>query len=181
MEYGGDDSIDVDAKGFGVMLDTNLSGQNVFNYRLSIGYNELDISYGNDFYSVDLDGHRITIDNTFGFGIVKAENIRLWIGPQVHLDFSSWDETIGGTYLEKDNVNVIGYGVGVVTGANFHIPRVGSICPELGIRLQGNVTDTYEERYSYYDGWVWRHDENEIDYSYNETVVFFKLSFLFGQ
>ncbi len=166
-EYGA--SIDIDTKGFGFVFDSNVTKRDLFNYRLHIGYSDLDIPYG-------FDGYRISIDNTFGFGIIKNENFRWWIGPHLHLSYSNWDTPIGGSYYEEDSVDFFGVGTGVVTGMNFNLPRVVSICPELGLRYQYNASDTYEEtRYSssgyyYYD---------EQDYSYDEWVFFLKVNLLF--
>ncbi len=167
-----DESVDIDTKGFGFVFDSNVTTPQVFNYRLHIGYSDLDIPYG-------FDGYRITIDNTFGFGIIKNENFRWWIGPHLHLNYSNWDTPIGRYDVEKDSVNFFGIGTGVVTGMNFHLPRVVSICPELGLRYQYNASDTYEEerRYSSYYGDYY--DEYEEDYSYDELVFFLKVNVLF--
>ena len=196
---GDDGDIDVGVAGFGVVMDTNLSRNRVFNYRLSLGYNTLD-------YPDEIDGWRVSLDNTFGFGIVKTDRFRLWIGPQLHLSYGKmeiplyengysyyyydYDNYFGDYYDElTDDVDVVGYGLGLVTGANINLPRVGSFCAELGVRYQGNATDTYEEEryvsdYYYYNGNYYSSGYNEeytVDYSYDETVVFFKLSFMFGK
>lgn len=168
------DSIDVDAVGFGFVMDTNLSGQNVFNYRMSVGYANLDVP---DSVGPDVDGDRISMDHTFGFGIVRNENMRFWIGPQIHLDYSKWDIPLGSELLSKDSVDFLGFGFGAASGMNFHIPNAGSICPEFGVRYQLNFSDRYEE--TYYDGYYVYF--NEVDYSYTETVVFFKISYMFGE
>lgn len=160
------ESIDIDTKGFGFVFDSNVTKPQVFNYRLHIGYSDFDIPG-------DYDGDRITIDNTFGFGIINNENLRWWVGPHLHLNYSNWDMPIGGSYYEKDSVDFFGIGAGVVTGMNFHLPKVVSICPELGLRYQYNVSDTYEE-YSYYDS-----SSYEQDFSYDEVVFFVKVNLLF--
>lgn len=159
------ESIDIDTQGLGFVFDSNVTKPQAFNYRLHIGYSDLDIPY-------DFDGYRITIDNTFGFGIINNENFRWWIGPHLHLNYSNWDRPIGGTYYEKDSVDFFGIGTGVVTGMNFHLPGVVSICPELGLRYQYNASDTYEE---YYDSYYYY----EQDFSYDEVVFFVKVNLLF--
>lgn len=168
------DSIDVDAFGLGFVMDTNLSGQNVFNYRMSVGYANLDIP---ESVGTDVDGDRISMDHTFGFGIVRNEAMRFWLGPQIHLDYSNWDIPLGSELLSKDSVNFFGFGFGAVAGMNFHIPNAGSICPEFGVRRQLNFSDKYEETYYWYGSYYY----DEVDYSYEETVVFFKISYMFGE
>lgn len=186
---GDDGDIDTDISGFGFVMDSNLSKPKLFNYRFSLGYNTVD-------YPDEIDGWNVSLDNTFGFGIVKTDRFRLWIGPQIHLSYGKMEIPLyddGYSYYYSfydsdyydeitDDVDVIGYGIGLVTGANFNLPRVGSICAELGARYQGNVTDTYEEEVSYYYGYGYGYSyEETVDYSYDETVIFFKLSFMFGK
>lgn len=164
-----DASANVDAKGFGFVFDSNVAEPQTFNYRLHIGYSELDIPN-------DIDGYRITFDNTFGFGIIKNENFRWWIGPQLHLNYSNWDMPIGSQYLEKDSVDFIGVGTGVVTGMNFNLTKVVSISPELGLRYQYNYSDTYEERRYSSSGYYYYEEQ---DYAYDEWVFFLKVNLLF--
>jgi hypothetical protein len=166
-----DVDVDVDTVGFGFVLDTNVSRDNVFNYRLHFGYNALDIGIPGS----NIDGYRIMLDNTFGFGIIRMENFRWWMGPQLHLNYSNWDIPIGGDYFKKDSIDFFGMGIGIATGMNFNLPGIVTISPELGIRYQYNWSDTYEEhRYSYYNYYY-----DEQDFSYDEWVVFTKISLLF--
>lgn len=185
------DAADMEVNGFGIMMDTNLSTPMFFNYRLSMGYNSMDLPSGND-------GWRVSMDHEFGFGMLQTEGLRVWFGPQLHLSYGRWEvarfNDAGGyeeyaSYLDEyygdttDDVKVFGVGVGAVLGANLNLPSVGSFCSELGVRYQTNVTSdatTYTDE----DGLGWGYsyqDPNEMDYSYDETVVFFKISFLFGK
>lgn len=164
-----DEDVDVSKTGFGFVLDSNVSKRSVFNYRLHVGFN--DMSVEPETADFDIDGSSISIDNAFGFGLVRTDDFRLWLGPEVHLEYASWDMPIAW----KDDIDFIGFGLGVVLGANFNLPGVVSICPELGLRFQANESDTYEETYyngSYYTTYT-------EDYSYEETVVFARLSLLF--
>ncbi|MFO8111042.1 MAG: hypothetical protein R6T92_00885 [Desulfosalsimonadaceae bacterium] len=171
-----DESIDIDARGFGFVFDSNATTSQLFNYRLHIGYSKLDIPGGTLDIPYRIDGYRITIDNTFGFGIIKNENFRWWIGPHLHLSYSYWDTPIGRYDWRKGNVDFFSVGTGVVTGMNFNLPKVVSICPELGLRYQYNDSDTYEERRYSSSGY---YDYEEQDFSYDEWVVFLKINLLF--
>ncbi len=163
------EDVDVTKTGFGFVMDSNVSKRSVFNYRLHVGFN--DMSVEPETADFDIDGNSISIDNAFGFGLVRTDDFRLWLGPEVHLEYATWDKSIAW----KDDIDFIGFGLGVVLGANINLPGVVSICPELGFRFQANESDTYEETYyngSYYTTYT-------EDYAYEETVVFARLSLLF--
>jgi hypothetical protein len=168
------DSIDVDTVGYGFVMDTNLSDPKPFHYRMSLGYSKIDVP---ESVANDVDGYKISWDHTFGFGVVANENMRFWLGPQIHFDYSNWDIPIGRTLRSKYSVDFFGVGVGLATGVNAHIPNAGSICPEIGVRYQWNVSDKNEETRFYGNSSYY----NEADYSYAETVIYLKLSFMFGE
>ena len=187
--YDCDDEFEVEACGFGFVFDTNVSKDAVFNYRLQIGYSGLDADNdsGWDYSSRhdEFDGYRISFDNTFGFGIVKTSNFRLWLGPQIHLNYSNWDMSVGDdTYdIGDDSLDVFGFGTGFVLGMNFNLPGVVSICPEIGIRYQYNWADSDDEEttYCYHygsDSYCYDADIDQ-DFSYDEWLVFFKINLLF--
>ena len=67
---------------FGFILDTNLARDSVFNYRLNVGLGALDAE---DDFGTALELGGVTVDNTFGFGVVRSKSFRLWIGPQIRI------------------------------------------------------------------------------------------------
>lgn len=210
-EYLDKDS-DIDVTGLGIVMDTNLSRPRLFNYRLNLGYNWLD--------GEGRDGWRVSLENTFGFGIIKKEKFRFWLGPQLHLSGGEMDITpiISSDFLAKlyadyssgpggnpesvtdnysfngfatESASFYGLGLGFVTGANFQLPRVGSVCVELGARYQYNAVE-YIDIYSietdkvYYENGqtgertimdLW----GDASYDYEETVIFMKVAFMFGR
>lgn len=95
--------------GAGFVLDTNPLGEGIFNYRLDVGY-------AHTFDSPDLISslNGVAVNNSFGFGIVRREDFRLWIGPALGLgaDFISGG---GGSSA------VLSVGGGVQAGANLAI------------------------------------------------------------
>jgi len=64
--------------GAGVIFDTNLASDKLFNYRAKFGAEKYTVSR-----ETDIDMARVHFDNIFGFGIVRTKMLRWWIGPQV--------------------------------------------------------------------------------------------------
>jgi hypothetical protein len=105
---------DRDQYGVGFLLDTNASKDTLFNYRLNVGYqrtNEVDRPTGQQ---LNLNG--LMIRNTFGFGLVRTERMRFFLGPVIRLGFQFPDTGSSG-------VDVFDFdaGVGVALGLNFHV------------------------------------------------------------
>ncbi|MDL1968971.1 MAG: hypothetical protein LWW97_10630 [Deltaproteobacteria bacterium] len=152
-----------DAKfsGYGFIFDTAVAKDEVFNYRLQIGYEDaeydIDSVYDGDLHidisdfvgNFKLDIDRFVIDNTFGFGIVRKENFRIWIGPQLRIGYMSGDGTmtlIDGTKLNLDFDDGLVLGLAPVIGVNFNFINNLTIGVDLGYRFNffvGSVDKTY--------------------------------------
>jgi len=78
--------------GFGLMYDTNVGENKLFNYRLGLEYIKVGIDsiQGN---TSSTSNSRFDIVNTLGFGVVRTENIRFWIGPRINIAYNG---SIGG-------------------------------------------------------------------------------------
>jgi hypothetical protein len=70
--------------GGGIVLDTATAMDELVNYRARIGYSSV-VNNGSPFFT-RYGMHRVTWSNTFGFGLVRKRNIRLWLGPQIAFD-----------------------------------------------------------------------------------------------
>jgi hypothetical protein len=149
-------------------MDTRVARAGVFNYRLNLGYESVDYGFDNDEKF-----SRISLDNTFGFGVLQTRIVRLWLGPQVRLAYMRY-------YYEYDSgngsseINLVGLGLAPVFGANFNLGSVISICPELGYRFEFYGG---QESYNYDDGFYSSSDE--IDYVSVNREFFIKLSIIF--
>jgi len=120
----------------GLVFDTAVAKDKLFNYRLNIGYEKLTAKPGEGMISYDLNG--VVIDNDFGFGLIRNERIRFWAGPEVRLQYLSGRATIGG--IDLWNINLFGVGIGPVIGLNYNF---GSI---VTLGLKGGYL------YNYYTG-----------------------------
>jgi hypothetical protein len=67
----------------GFILDTNTGGTGIFNYRMKIGGGAY-VKYERE---MDLKISKVDMENTFGFGIVRKEKIRFWIGPSIGVNY----------------------------------------------------------------------------------------------
>lgn len=104
---------DIDYKsavGFGLVYDTNVGNDTLFNYRLGL-----------ERLSLERDGFngpnftQYNIVNTFGFGVVRTNNIRLWVGPRIILGVMS--ASGDGGYSETSTE----FGFAPAVGLNYNL------------------------------------------------------------
>ena len=68
--------------GGGIVIDTAVAEDRLFNYRFTAGYELFCIKYpGSIFTENPID--RFSMSHTFGFGLLRNQNVRLWIGPRL--------------------------------------------------------------------------------------------------
>ena len=66
--------------GGGLIMDTNVAGDSLLNYRFTFGYQQYRIpDFGTEYM------HGICMSHTLGFGLVRTRFVRLWIGPQLRV------------------------------------------------------------------------------------------------
>lgn len=115
----GDVDYDEDHFGGGFSVDTNVAADRLFNYRLDVGYQHVEGDYG--LYG-KTDGDGIVLDNAFGFGVLRNERVRVWLGPAVRFSFDFFDDV-----PVFDNVFKFGVGLGPEIGVNLHTGDLVSI------------------------------------------------------
>jgi hypothetical protein len=136
--------------GGGLVFDTNLAGNSLFNYRMELGVSNIHSNYEADtpIYGVYTtkyeDSIAISSVNYFGFGIVRSQYVRFWLGPQL---------TFGGTVT-----NLTGFyaGLGVALGLNFNFGDVFTLAVTGSGRYLFSIRDYTEgsSKYiSYGLGW----------------------------
>jgi hypothetical protein len=106
--------------GGGLVLDTCVAKNDLFNYRLGLGYQR-------DLKNYDLPTHKFSMNNYFGFGIVRTSAVRWWVGPEIGFRYYY----IGNDHGSKSEV---GGNAGLVTGLNFNIGDVFTIGIDGGFR-----------------------------------------------
>jgi len=129
----GDLDVDVGRFGVGFVFDTAVAKDKLFNYRLNAAIVGVDLELTSDRFpgdNADVDLVGLALDNTFGFGVLRSEKVRLWIGPRVRVGFYTGD-------VEDDDVTAAEFGIGGVFGANFHVSPVVSLGVETGFMISG--------------------------------------------
>jgi hypothetical protein len=155
-----DFDVDNDHASFGFVLDTAVAKDTLFNYRLSLGYEQ---TTSTDEWGDDLDLSGLVIDNDFGFGVVRNEKVRLWVGPEVRLSFLSGD-------LPTHDVTAFGFGIGPVVGLNLNLGDVAALGFKLSYLFNSYGADMSAKNSNlYYDG----------SYSMTENLVTANVALIF--
>jgi len=115
--------------GFGLIIDSNLSKNDILNYRFKIGYERLYADYKNNTSSFMYHSSHI-----FGCKIIRNDLFRLWIGPQIGINYYYLKNKIKNgfiidpVYLITSNgmfksntirFNFLNINSGIVIGSNF--------------------------------------------------------------
>jgi hypothetical protein len=146
--------------GGGFIFDTAVSTNTLFNYRACFAYNWTRATAYTppEYYLVskiippdNQDLNQIKLINSFGFGLIRNETMRLWLGPQLNFFYTWGDTTILGRYgtwniNRKDTMSIGGVGFGFVLGVNFNFTGLVSLATEAGLRLNiagGSTYGTY--------------------------------------
>jgi hypothetical protein len=132
--------------GFGLMMDTNLSSDKRFNYRLHAGYSLVHINNKNNNesnYTVyDISGKEKYFYNSFGYGLIRNESIRFWLGLQVGFGEIDGKYDLPASMKEETNdFSVLFYSIGIIVGINFNIGEFITLGLDGGLR--------YPECYAY--------------------------------
>ena len=154
---------DTSHAGFGFVLDTAVAKDKLFNYRFQIGYEQFEDKPTGSSRKLKMDS--LVIDQDFGFGLVRNDRIRFWLGPELRVSFS------GGTpdgYSDFDVV-LFGLGLGPVMGINVHTNSRLSLGFKVGymaMTYTGVGDDTSSAN-------------NDVDYNVDEGYTFVNFSMLF--
>lgn len=146
--FGGPDttnSFDETRWAAGLMYDTNVRQDRLFNYRLGISYQNMKASSGNE--SIDL--HGVSFDNDFGFALIRNEVMRLWAGPEVRMEYVEGKIRDANGRFHDNNT---AFGIAPVVGANIHLNEDFSLCLKGGYMfLEGvRIFSGWEERYGFF-------------------------------
>jgi hypothetical protein len=104
----------------GFTYDSNLAADRLFNYRMSLNLQlvEQELSLGP--ISADIDGTGFSLNQLFGFGLIRTKNVRVFVGPTIHLGVTIFDDEQAGVDIEE--VLVVA-AIGPEVGVNLHLGR----------------------------------------------------------
>lgn len=128
--YEYDRDVDVARGGIGLIFDTTVAKNRLFNYRLNIGSEavEYDIDGGGTFETTGW-----FMSHDFGFGLIRKKNLRLWAGPEVRLSYSEGE-------LENDSsteLHMATFGIGPVVGLNLNFGKKLTLALKVGALSMG--------------------------------------------
>jgi hypothetical protein len=155
-----DTSSDTSHLGVGFVLDTATDIDRLFNYRFQVGYERFTDERNNT--SQKLEFGSLVIDQDFGFGIVRNDSLRFWLGPELRLSISATSEN------NYDHV-LFGIGLGPALGINFHTGSNVSLGLKGGYMIMS------------YGGGAAASDSNnqsDLTYTVDEDFLFFNFAVL---
>ena len=117
---------------FGFVLDTNVSIDSIFNYRLQLGIGFGTLSIDGRNYNDDIDLIEYSMYHSFGFGIIRSEKVRVWLGPQVGFGYASGKYSYA--YESNKEYREVFVSLGAILGFNIHITNGISLGIAGGIR-----------------------------------------------
>lgn len=126
--------------GFGLLLDTSVSSDSIFNYRLQIGMGFGTLSIDGMNYNEDITLTEYHMYHSFGFGIVRNDSVRLWLGPQIGLGLASGTYSYpGSTDTEYKEYYA---SIGAILGLNVHLSESFSLGLSAGVRNNLAISGT---------------------------------------
>ena len=132
-DSGTDYEVDTENKhrSFGFVLDTAVAKDKVFNYRLQVGLDRWEEEFTKTGDKFEMDG--FVVEHDFGFGVVRRENFRLWLGPELRIEYGE------GIYNDDTDLEAtfFGIGVGPVIGVNFNFGEIFTFGLKSGFLFEG--------------------------------------------
>lgn len=113
--------------GLGIAFATNLGKANTFGYKFAL---ELTHPQSEN-SSIEKDKYRMT--NTFEFGIIKTQAIKIWLGPRIILGVEAHESSSG---LE--------IGVAPAIGIHYNISNYLALTLDLDYKFTANIGDYYD-------------------------------------
>jgi len=130
--------------GGGLMMDTAPDSVTMVNYRMNLGYSRIMIFTGNH-----INLNRFDFTNTWGFKLYRNDSIKLWLGPQLGLNYL-WGGDTHKTYevvfnwmslanpslpiSYKRKYNLFGVNTGLAIGVNINMSNRVTLSIEAGGR-----------------------------------------------
>lgn len=166
----GDSNTSTTLYGGGLIWDSAAAKDTLFNYRLKVGYERsfMHILSANTKSRVD-PTNRYGMSHTFGLGVLRTENIRFWIGPQIGFHYFRVKEIIESSpydfllysmlsfptplpsyltllLLQKQTLeyDFVGGDILLALGVNFNLGDYTTLFLEMGVGYMGIYSLKYD-------------------------------------
>ena len=133
---------ETDSVGFGVIFDSNLAQDRLFNYRLDVSLELVNQEVGQVGIDNQVQGSSLSFDQTFGFGFIRTPAVRVFVGPSLHLGIGGIDDhaRFQGNRFNYEQTTFTA-GLGPELGINYHVGRrltfSTSAFVRYGLQVQG--------------------------------------------
>ncbi|OGW26325.1 MAG: hypothetical protein A2X56_07080 [Nitrospirae bacterium GWC2_57_13] len=127
-------STDAEHSGFGIVFDTNVAKERMFNYRFE--FTKAEATFKNFTaagLAMEVDG--FAMNHTFGFGTQLSPMLRFWVGPEIRM---TWMDGALTNDPQAD-LDVFGFGVGAAIGLNINFPGQLTLALKGGYSLMNYV------------------------------------------
>ncbi|MFO0687531.1 MAG: hypothetical protein U0900_02380 [Myxococcota bacterium] len=123
-DFWADLNTESDEVGIGLVFDTNLARNRLFNYRLNASLAFVDEEVGQAGVENQVQGTNVSLDQTFGFGFIRTPHVRVYVGPSLHLGVGRVDDNVHlNGFRENYERTSFTAGLGPELGFNFHVGR----------------------------------------------------------
>ena len=114
--------------GIDLTLDTALSSDRIFSYRVNFEFDNIVSRRDGFFGDYSFTVNRLIWSNTFSFGLIRTDLMKIWVGPQITLsyEFKNRNNSISDPVVYNK--------FGSVLGANFNAAKDFVISVEMGFR-----------------------------------------------
>lgn len=130
------------AAGLGIVFDSNIGKDKLFNYRVGLEYQNTTID------TRTINGHtyscsgswcemsRLNLVQTFGFGVLRTKTVRLWVGPRINVAWN-WqsNDYDTGYYTATYSEAAFELGIAPAVGVNVNLGRVVSLAFDVDYRF----------------------------------------------
>jgi len=138
--------------GIGFTFDSNIGKDSLFNYRLGLEYTEQKFDKREGGHSCTNDceyGTKFNIVNTFGFGVLRTQTVRLWVGPRINIALEKDTQTGYSTTYTRNGAEI---GIAPAIGINVNLGRYFALAADVDYRFAATFGDTdVTENSSYYN------------------------------
>lgn len=160
-------SFTTDAKhaGYGIVFDTNVARERMFNYRFEFTKAEAEFkNFTGTGRTMEIDG--FAMNHTFGFGTQLSPALRFWLGPEIRLTWM--DGALVGN--SRADLDLFGFGYGAAMGLNINFPGQLTLALKAGYSMMNYVGEG--------DYWVGGTTYSWTDFDGDEDHAYFTFALI---
>ncbi len=133
---------ETDVVGFGVAFDTNLAQDRLLNYRVVASLELVEQEVEQAGLQNEVQGASFSLDQTLGFGFIRTPELRVFLGPSLHLGVGGIDDHIyvDGFRADYEQTSFTA-GIGPELGVNFNVGRHLTFSTSTFVRYGVRVQD----------------------------------------